>query len=76
LPRTGWTLPASICGALEALTRALAVELAPLRVNAAATLAVGRDGSAEDIAAAYLFLMTSGFATGHFHTVDGGAPLL
>lgn len=33
-PRAGWTVPASICGAIMALTRALAVELAPVRVNA------------------------------------------
>jgi NAD(P)-dependent dehydrogenase (short-subunit alcohol dehydrogenase family) len=33
-PRKGWTVAASICGAVEALTRALAVELAPIRVNA------------------------------------------
>jgi NAD(P)-dependent dehydrogenase (short-subunit alcohol dehydrogenase family) len=33
-PRKGWTLVASICGAMEALTRALALELAPIRVNA------------------------------------------
>ena len=33
-PRKGWTLAASICGAMEAFTRALAVELAPIRVNA------------------------------------------
>lgn len=33
-PRKGWTLAASLCGATEALTRALAVELAPIRVNA------------------------------------------
>ncbi|WP_268760357.1 SDR family oxidoreductase [Caballeronia mineralivorans] len=32
-PMKGWTTVASICGAMEALTRALAVELAPLRVN-------------------------------------------
>jgi NAD(P)-dependent dehydrogenase (short-subunit alcohol dehydrogenase family) len=32
-PRSGWTLAASICGAMEGLTRALAAELAPLRVN-------------------------------------------
>jgi NAD(P)-dependent dehydrogenase (short-subunit alcohol dehydrogenase family) len=32
-PRAGWWLGASICAAMEALTRALAVELAPLRVN-------------------------------------------
>ncbi len=33
-PRAGWALGASVCGAMDALTRALAVELAPLRVNA------------------------------------------
>jgi NAD(P)-dependent dehydrogenase (short-subunit alcohol dehydrogenase family) len=33
-PRQGWAVVASVCGAMEALTRALAVELAPLRVNA------------------------------------------
>jgi len=33
-PRAGWAVPAGICGAVEALTRALAVELAPIRVNA------------------------------------------
>jgi NAD(P)-dependent dehydrogenase (short-subunit alcohol dehydrogenase family) len=33
-PMAGWTVSASILGAIEALTRALAVELAPIRVNA------------------------------------------
>lgn len=33
-PGTGWALGASVCGAVEALTRQLAVELAPIRVNA------------------------------------------
>jgi NAD(P)-dependent dehydrogenase (short-subunit alcohol dehydrogenase family) len=33
-PQSGWTTPTAVCGATEALTRALAVELAPLRVNA------------------------------------------
>lgn len=32
-PGKGWTIAASICGAMEGLTRALAVELAPVRVN-------------------------------------------
>jgi NAD(P)-dependent dehydrogenase (short-subunit alcohol dehydrogenase family) len=32
-PGPGWSVAASICGAMEGLTRALAVELAPLRVN-------------------------------------------
>jgi NAD(P)-dependent dehydrogenase (short-subunit alcohol dehydrogenase family) len=101
-PRPGWALVASVCSAVEGLTRALAVELAPIRVNAvspglvatnlwadmtieatqrmyadaADALPVGRVGSAEDVAAAYLFLMTSGFATGQTHVVDGGALLV
>ncbi|MEU7860204.1 SDR family oxidoreductase [Nonomuraea sp. NPDC049141] len=32
-PHKGFTAAASLCGAMEALTRALAVELAPIRVN-------------------------------------------
>ncbi len=32
-PFKGWVVPASILGAMESLTRALAVELAPIRVN-------------------------------------------
>jgi NAD(P)-dependent dehydrogenase (short-subunit alcohol dehydrogenase family) len=32
-PGPGWTIASSICSAMEALTRALALELAPLRVN-------------------------------------------
>lgn len=33
-PSAGWSVAASICGAMDSLVRALAVELAPLRVNA------------------------------------------
>lgn len=32
-PLAGWSVAASICSAMEGLTRALAVELAPVRVN-------------------------------------------
>jgi NAD(P)-dependent dehydrogenase (short-subunit alcohol dehydrogenase family) len=32
-PRAGWAIGASVCAAMEGLTRALAVELAPIRVN-------------------------------------------
>jgi NAD(P)-dependent dehydrogenase (short-subunit alcohol dehydrogenase family) len=32
-PRKGWTVGASICGAMESFMRALTVELAPIRVN-------------------------------------------
>jgi NAD(P)-dependent dehydrogenase (short-subunit alcohol dehydrogenase family) len=33
-PWKGWSVAASICGAVESLTRSLAIELAPIRVNA------------------------------------------
>ena len=33
-PQKGWVVAASVCGSIEALTRALAIELAPIRVNA------------------------------------------
>lgn len=33
-PHKGWVVAASVCGTIDALTRALAVELAPIRVNA------------------------------------------
>lgn len=33
-PGKGWALASAICGAMEGLVRALAVELAPIRVNA------------------------------------------
>ena len=33
-PQSGWIIAASVCGTVEALTRALAIELAPIRVNA------------------------------------------
>lgn len=96
-PRPGWSVASSIVGAVDALTRALAVELAPIRVNAvspgivrtpmwgadvddyyrevAAGLPVGRVGEPADIAQAYLFCMTCGFATGTVLTVDGGSTL-
>jgi len=32
-PPKGWVIAASVCGTIEALTRALALELAPIRVN-------------------------------------------
>ncbi|SAL52491.1 short chain dehydrogenase [Caballeronia sordidicola] len=101
-PRSGWAFGASVCGAVEALARALAVELAPVRVNAVSPgliatnlwqnmseadrsamyaqtgkhLPAGRVGEARDVAAAYLFLMESGFATGQTYVVDGGDVLV
>jgi NAD(P)-dependent dehydrogenase (short-subunit alcohol dehydrogenase family) len=35
-PQKGWTVAACLCGATDALARALAIELAPLRVNVVA----------------------------------------
>jgi NAD(P)-dependent dehydrogenase (short-subunit alcohol dehydrogenase family) len=35
-PGSGWALGSSVCGATNSLTRAMAVELAPIRVNAVA----------------------------------------
>jgi NAD(P)-dependent dehydrogenase (short-subunit alcohol dehydrogenase family) len=32
-PGAGWSVAASICGAMEGFTRAMAIELAPVRVN-------------------------------------------
>ncbi|MFC3894183.1 SDR family oxidoreductase [Lentzea rhizosphaerae] len=96
-PGPGWAVAASICGAVEALTKALAVELAPVRVNAvspgvvrsplwgpdasqlyadvAATLPLQRVGEVEEIAHAYLYLMTQPWATGTILTVDGGTVI-
>jgi NAD(P)-dependent dehydrogenase (short-subunit alcohol dehydrogenase family) len=101
-PKKGWTIAASICGATEALTRALAVELAPIRVNTVCPglvktelwsnmaesdraamyrdtgqkLLVDRVGEADDLAAAYLYLMQEGYSTGQVIVVDGGAVLV
>ncbi|MEU0879732.1 SDR family oxidoreductase [Lentzea sp. NPDC005914] len=96
-PGPGWAIAASICGAVEALTKALAVELAPLRVNAVSpgvvrsplwgpdaeqlysdvgrTLPLQRVGEVEEIAHAYLYLMTQPWTTGTILTVDGGTVL-
>ncbi|MEV0407900.1 SDR family oxidoreductase [Actinoallomurus sp. NPDC050550] len=101
-PGPGWAVAASICGAMEALTKALAVELAPIRVNVVSpgvvrsplwsamgeadrermyaeiggAIPAGRVGEVEDIARAYVFLMTEPFATGTVLTVDGGSVLV
>ncbi|MBG0775735.1 MAG: SDR family oxidoreductase [Desulfovibrionaceae bacterium] len=77
--------------ATEALCRALAVELAPVRVNAvspgfvapkppavdavAQRFPLGRVAAPEEVAAAYVHLMKSPYATGTTLVVDGGARL-
>ena len=107
-PVVGMAMAAAGAGALEVLTRALAVELAPLRVRVNAirpgatdtplmrrfhgtgpddpatndvvaefgdTLPLGRVGTAEEAAAAALFLMANTYVTGTVVTVDGGQLL-
>jgi len=98
-PGAGWAAAASVCGAMDALTRALAVELAPIRVNAVKagvtrsplwgdgaeveemyatigkSLPLGRVGEVDDVAEAYLYLMSQPYATGTIATVDGGSVL-
>jgi NAD(P)-dependent dehydrogenase (short-subunit alcohol dehydrogenase family) len=91
----------AVTGGMEALARALAVELAPLRVNvvrpgvlstelwdgtvpepeaflrdAASELLTGRVGTAEEAAAAYLFVLSNAYVTGTTLTIDGGAVLV
>jgi NAD(P)-dependent dehydrogenase (short-subunit alcohol dehydrogenase family) len=91
---------AAVNGALDAVVPALALELAPTRVNAvspgtlrttywtglaeveqekifahlASVLPAGRVGTAEDVAHAVRFLVTSSFVTGTVLAVDGGLP--
>ena len=88
-------------GAVDVLARSLALELAPIRVNAispgvidtgawdalgeqgkaeyfadiGARNPAGRIGTADDIANAVLFAMTSTFLTGVTLHIDGGEPL-
>ncbi|WP_033219448.1 SDR family oxidoreductase [Kitasatospora phosalacinea] len=103
-PVPGMAALVSAAGAVETLTKALAVELAParLRVNAVrfgrvdtplirsipgldsdeavaaagATAPLGRIGTAEEAAAAALFLMANNYVTGQIVTVDGGESLV
>jgi len=95
IPR--YSASCAAAGAIEALARVLAIELAPIRVNViapgfiatpgtdhipaerratwdkiAASQPVKRLGKAEEVAAAMLFLMENGYATGAVLDIDGG----
>ena len=81
-----------INSATETLCRALAVELAPIRINAvspgfvapkppeveerAQWFPAGRTARAEEVAEAYIHLMVSPYVTGTTLVVDGGARLV
>src|ERR1700689_590465 len=72
-PRSGWSVAASICGAMEGLTRALAVELAPVRVNIVSPGVVKTPlcGEMPDAAREALYQQTGEkLLVGHVGTVD------
>lgn len=81
-----------LSAATETLCRALAVELAPIRVNVvspgyvepksdamremAKAFPLGRTGSQHETALAYLSLMENPYVTGTISVIDGGARLV
>lgn len=83
---------AIINSATETLCRSLALELAPIRVNAvspgfvapkpeevvkyAEQFPAGRIASVEEVAGAYIYLMESPYTTGVSVVIDGGARLI
>jgi NAD(P)-dependent dehydrogenase (short-subunit alcohol dehydrogenase family) len=101
-PDPGFLAVAATNGSVNTVVRSLAVELAPLRVNAvspgtidtgawdglgergkaaffaerSAANPAGRIGTAEDVAQAVLYALTSTFSTGVTIPVDGGQPLV
>ncbi|MEZ5599415.1 MAG: SDR family oxidoreductase [Pseudomonadales bacterium] len=101
-PRKAAPLSTAMAGAVEHLTRALAVDLAPLRVNAVCPGLVltgvwddipeaerderlrrmtghqplPRAAMPDEVARAYLYLMTGTYTTGQVLVVDGGRTLV
>lgn len=69
----GWAAASSICSAIEGLTRALAVELKPLRVNCVAPGVVKTDlwaGMGEDARAAFYASEAARLPVGHAGDVE------
>ncbi len=83
-PGAGFGVWTGVHGAIEALARAAALELAPIRVNVVSPGGIGlepdrqlvpRRGTAEDVAQAALALLANPIATGAVLDVDGGERL-
>ncbi|KAJ7601589.1 hypothetical protein DFH06DRAFT_1276782 [Mycena polygramma] len=78
-PAPGFIAAIGVIGAVEALSRALAVDLAPIRVNivipGAGHTLTKEIGTAAEAAEAYLFCMRSALATGQGFIVDNGGLL-
>jgi NAD(P)-dependent dehydrogenase (short-subunit alcohol dehydrogenase family) len=90
-PLPAWTIPSSILGAIESLTRTVApgavhtalwdnmmseADRKGLFDQLAEKMPVGRVGEASDVAQTYLYLMQQGFSTGQVIIVDGGHVLV
>jgi len=100
-PQKGSVMATAMAGSIEHLTYGLAVELAPIRVNAVfpggvateifrnlpepirsaeekrfAKQPLPRIGEPDEVAQAYLYVMTCGYATGQIIKVDGGGELV
>jgi len=84
-PGKGYSLGAAVCGMMDAFTRAMAVELAPLRVNNIAAGVIktnlwnnlsNDDREGEDIAQAFVYLMKQRHTTGQSLIIDGGSVLV
>jgi NAD(P)-dependent dehydrogenase (short-subunit alcohol dehydrogenase family) len=83
-PGTGFGVWTALHGAIEALARAAALELAPLRVNVVSPGGIGlhpdrqlteHRGAPEDIGQAVLALITNPAITNAVLDVDGGERL-
>ena len=97
--KNGASMMNAASAAVAVFSKALALEIAPVRVNVVApgvvatgvwteeqkesykdwatkTLPVGHLGSAEELANAYLSLLTNPYITGSVVTVDGGLALV
>lgn len=85
-PYPGFSTMSIIAGAIESLCKALAIELAPIRVNAVCPgfkslkemaekipLGLGEDSA---IANSYLYLLNDAYTTGSIIVSDGGAMLV